>query len=102
MKRVKNLCLIISVLMVVSLTSCRGGILPASNNAKFELASQAFDEIEKAYSITEQFGSDIYAAWMAGIYDSDELTDYGLSHLAKKNISDGKRIVGRNDNCTER
>lgn len=94
MKKSKILCLILGALLAISLTSC-GGILPASKNTQFELASQAFDEIEKAYNIAEQFGSDIYDAWMAGIYDSDELTDYGLTHLAKKvSLSESELLAG--------
>ena len=47
----------------------------------FVLASEAYDNVESAYSITEKMGSDIYEAWRVGIYDADD-KDFGLGHLA--------------------
>lgn len=48
----------------------------------FEASKAAYDNIDIAYEITERFGSDIYEAWRVGIYDDDEILDYGVAHLA--------------------
>lgn len=50
----------------------------------FVLASEAYDNVEIAYNITEQFGSDVYEAWRLGIYDDDEILDDGVKYLAKE------------------
>lgn len=50
----------------------------------FVLASQAYDNIEAAYSITEEYGSDIYEAWRLGINEKDEITKNGVKYLASE------------------
>lgn len=75
MKRIISLFLLI--VMCLSLVACGGG-----NKKAFEVSKAAYDNIDIAYKITEQFGSDIYEAWRLGIYDDDEILDDGAAHLA--------------------
>ena len=74
MKRIISLCLIVA--MCLSLVACGG------DKKAFEASKAAYDNIDIAYEITEQFGSDIYEAWRLGIYDKDEILDDGAKHLA--------------------
>lgn len=74
----KKLTAIILVLvMCVSMTACGGG-----NKKAFEASKAAYDNVDIAYEITEQFGSDLYEAWRLGIYDDDEILEDGVAHLA--------------------
>jgi len=75
MKKIISLLLV--VVMCLSLVACGGGAKKA-----FEASKVAYDNIDIAYEITEQFASDIYEAWRLGIYDDDEIHDDGASHLA--------------------
>ena len=75
MKKVISLLLV--MVMCLSLVACGGGEKKA-----FEASKAAYDNIDIAYEITEQFGSDIYEAWRLGIYDDDEILDDGAAHLA--------------------
>lgn len=74
----KKLTAIILVLvMCVSMTACGGG-----NKKAFEASKAAYDNVDIAYEITEQFGSDLYEAWRLGIYDDEEILEDGVAHLA--------------------
>ncbi len=75
----KAIVIFLAVIMLVSLTACSGG-----NKKAFEASLAAYNNIELAYEITEDFGSDLYEAWRLGIYDDDEILDDGLSHLASE------------------
>ena len=76
----KKLTAIILVLvMCVSMTACGGG-----NKKAFEASKAAYVNIDIAYEITEQYGSDIYEAWRLGIYDDDKILKDGVAHLATK------------------
>ena len=77
MKRIVSLLMVI--VMCLSLVACGG-----SEKKAFEASKAAYDNIDIAYKITEQFGSDIYEAWRLGIYDDDEILDDGVSHLASE------------------
>ena len=79
MKMKKVLALILVVLMCVSMTACGGG-----NKKAFEASKAAYDNIDIAYEIAEQFGSDVYEAWRLGIYDDDEILEDGVAHLASE------------------
>lgn len=72
-KRVMLLvCLMLAGCMLV--TSCGKGDGGANKTKSvFETASEAYDEISAAYVIVDEYGSDIYNAWMSGIYDDDEM-----------------------------
>lgn len=61
----------------------------------FDASCAAYENINSAYEAIESYGSDIYNAWRAGIYDHDEILDGGLDYLAKEvsltksNLADG-------------
>ena len=74
MKRIIALFLVIA--MGLSLAACGG------DKKAFEASKAAYENIDIAYEITEQFGSDLYEAWRLGIYDKDEILDDGAKHLA--------------------
>lgn len=70
---------ILIAVMCVLMTACGGG-----NKKAFEVSKVAYDNIDIAYEITEQFGSDLYEAWRLGIYEKDEILDDGVAYLAKE------------------
>lgn len=74
MKRIISMLLV--VVMCLDFTACN------SDKKAFEASKAAYDNIDIANKITEQFGSDIYEAWRMGIYDDDEILDDGAPHLA--------------------
>lgn len=76
--RRKIIAVILTLVMCVSMCSCGG------NKKAFEASKAAYDNIDIAYEITEQFGSDIYEAWRLGIYDDEELLKDGVAYLAKE------------------
>lgn len=73
----KLIALLLFLVMCLSLAACGSGEKKA-----FEVSKSAYDNIDIAYEITEQFGSDIYEAWRLGIYDDDEILENGAAHLA--------------------
>jgi len=73
----KLVALLLILIMCLSLVACSGG-----DKKTFEASKAAYDNIDIAYEITEQFGSDIYEAWRLGIYDDDEVLADGAAHLA--------------------
>ena len=75
----KWIALLLVAVMCLSLCACGGG-----NKKAFNASKDAYDNIDIAYEITEQFGSDIYEAWRMGIYDKDDIIDDGAKHLATK------------------
>lgn len=75
MKKVISLLLV--MVMCLTLVACGGGEKKA-----FEASKAAYDNIDIAYEITEQFGSDLYEAWRLGIYEEDEVLDDGAAYLA--------------------
>ena len=74
MKRI--IALLLVMVISLSLVACGG------EKKAFEASKAAYENIDSAYKITEQFGSDIYEAWRLGIYDDDEILDDGAAHLA--------------------
>lgn len=68
----KVLSLLLALGMCLSLCACG-----ASKTAKV-----AYDNINIAYEIIEQFGSDIYEAWRLSIYEQEEFSYNGIEHLA--------------------
>lgn len=72
----KIVSLVVVIVMLLSFTACSG------EKKAFEASKVAYENIDIAYEITEQFGSDIYEAWRLGIYDDDEILDDGAVHLA--------------------
>lgn len=74
----KYIALLLAAIMCFSLCACGG----SSNKKAFTAAQAAYNNIDDAYQIIEQFGSDIYEAWRLGIYDDDE-DDFSLKYLSK-------------------
>ena len=72
----KLILLILCTISVLPLCAC------GKTSNEFEVSKVAYDEINKAYEITEKFGSDIYDSWLIGIYDKDEILEDGVSYLA--------------------
>lgn len=75
----KTISLLLALALCLSLCACGG-----SDKKAFEASKLAYDSIDIAYEITEQFGSDLYEAWRLGIYDDDEILDDGVEHLASE------------------
>lgn len=76
MKRI--LSLILALVICLSLTACGG------DKKAFEASKAAYENIDTAYEITEQYGSDIYEAWRLSIYEKDEILDDGAKYLANE------------------
>ena len=75
----KTVTLLISGMLVLSLTACSSG-----NKKAFEASKEAYNNINTAYEITENFGSDIYEAWRLAIYEKDEVLDGGTAYLSSE------------------
>lgn len=73
MKKLVSLLLVLS--LSLSLCACGG------DKKAFEASKAAYDSVDIAYDIAEQFGTDIYEAWRLGIYDDDEILKNGIEHL---------------------
>jgi len=50
----------------------------------FTASKEAYDNIDIAYEITEQFGEDLYEAWRMGIFEDDEIIENGVSHMVNE------------------
>lgn len=86
----KVVVLFLTICMSISVCACGGG-----NKKAFEASKAAYDNIDIAYEITEQFGSDLYEAWRLGIYDDEEILDNGVEHLASElSLSEDEIRVG--------
>ena len=68
---------ILAISLVLSLSACDSG-----NKKAFEVSKVAYDNVDIAYEITDNFGSDIYEAWRLGIYDDEEILDEGTAYLS--------------------
>lgn len=75
----KLLALILAMIMLVSFAGCGGG-----NKKAFEASKAAYDNIDAAYEIVEEFGSNIYEAWRMGIHEKDEILNDGVEYLASE------------------
>ncbi len=71
---------ILAVLVMIALTACSEG----KSKEEYEMSKEAYENINTAYEITSDFGSDIYEAWRLGIYDDEEILDEGCAYLAKE------------------
>ena len=86
----KVVALLLAFVVSVSLCACGGG-----NKKAFEASKAAYDNVDVAYEITEQFGSDLYEAWRLGIYDDEEILEDGVKHLASElSLSEDEIKVG--------
>lgn len=87
----RTILCIFSLLLILSLVACSDG----KNKKAFEASKEAYDNINTAYELTSDFGSDIYDAWYTAIYESDELIDGGCEYLAKSlNLSEDELMDG--------
>lgn len=78
MKRLFTFSLVTT--LILSLASCGGG----KTKKAFDASKEAYQNVDAAYQIIADFGSDIYEAWRLGIHDDDEIIDEGCSYLAKE------------------
>lgn len=78
MKKIFSFAIAVSVLIFL-LPSC-------DNKSKkaFEASKVAYENVNSAYKIAEDYGADIYEAWRLGIYDDDEILEKGCAYLAKE------------------
>ncbi len=91
MKRITAFILILVVCF--SFVSCNKET--ASKETAFDIAKEAYDLIDVAYAITDNFGSDVYEAWRLGIYEDDEILDDGVGYLASElSLSEREIIAG--------
>ena len=89
----KIIALLLVVVMSLSVVACGGN--PANKETAFDVAKEAYDKVDVAYEITDNFGSDIYEAWRLGIYDDDEILYDGVGHLASElSLSESEIIAG--------
>lgn len=80
MKKVSFVFLVI--LSILILCSCNSA--EKKNKEAYDSASKAFDDIDAAYQKIDILSSDLYEAWLDGIYSSDEIHSRGVSFLASK------------------
>ncbi|MEF2837183.1 MAG: hypothetical protein U0N82_05620 [Oscillospiraceae bacterium] len=73
MKRIISLVLVIA--MCLSLAAC------GNDKKAFEASKAAYDKVNVAYEIADQFGSDIYDVWKAAVYNVDEIKDDDVNYL---------------------
>lgn len=86
----KTVSLILVLALALSLCACGN-----SNKKAFEASKEAYDNIDIAYEITDQFGSDVYEAWRLGIYEDEEILDDGAAYLATElNLTEDEIIDG--------
>lgn len=76
----KTVSLLLAFVMVLSLGACGGG----KDKKAFDAAEAAYKNVNAAYEITAEFGSDVYEAWRLAIYDKKEVQNEGYAYLAKK------------------
>ena len=76
MKRI--LALVAVLVMMGSLCSC------GKNTNAFKVSKAAYSELKRAYEIIEAYSSDVYIAWMCGIYHDDEILEQGTEYLASQ------------------
>lgn len=72
----RRLAILGALIMVFSLCGCSGG-----KKAAFSASKEAYDNINSAYVIVDEYGSNLYEAWRLGIYKEDDLS---LDFLAKE------------------
>lgn len=88
MKKIVALLLILAT--GVNLCACGN-----SNKKAFEASKAAYDNVDIAYEITEEFGKDIYEAWRLGIYEDEEILENGVEYLASElSLSEDEIRVG--------
>ena len=85
----KMIALLLVAVMCISLVAC------GSEKKAFENSKAAYNNINIAYEITEQYGDDVYNAWRLAIYEQDKILEYGIEYLAKElSLSEDELIAG--------
>ena len=78
MKKIVSILLVL--IMCFSLTAC------GNDKKAFEVSKAAYEKVNLAYEMTDQFGADIYAVWYAAVYKTSEfknLNNDGVEYLMK-------------------
>lgn len=84
----KTIAVILLSGMLFMLCACGG-------NKAFDAAKEAYDNVDIAYTIADEMGSDIYESWRLAIYESDEILEEGIEYLASElNVSEEDLIDG--------
>ncbi len=83
MKRL--ICIFLMTVLLISLFPSAMAFGQAKTEAEiaFNTSNEAYNNINAAYTITEDFSTKIYNAWKCGIEHQKELSSLGLSHFAK-------------------
>ena len=74
----KVIAIVLALVICVTLTGCGG------NKKAFNESKVAYEYIDVAYEITEEFGDMLYEAWRLGIYNQNEIIINGIEYLAEE------------------
>ena len=74
----KVIAIVLALVICVTLTGCGG------NKKAFNESKVAYEYIDVAYEITEEFGDMLYEAWRLGIYNKNEIIINGIEYLAEE------------------
>lgn len=87
----KIVVIFLAVVMCFSVTACGDGKKKAFEDSKeaynkiaFEVSKEAYNNINTAYDIVEQFGTNLQEAWRIGIQETSEIRDKGVKYLASE------------------
>ena len=58
--------------------------LEAEIKRAFTVSKDAYDEITKAYEITDDFGVNVYEVWRQAIYEKNSVLEGGIEYLSEK------------------
>ena len=87
----KALSFVLAAVMLLSFSACGGG----KNKKAFEMSKAAYNNVNSAYEITEELGSDVYEAWRLGITEKSNIAMGGCTYLAGKlHISKDEIVTG--------
>ena len=59
-------------------------LLEAESKRAFTVSKDAYDEITKAYEITNDFGVNVYEVWRQAIYEKNSVLEGGIEYLSEK------------------
>ncbi len=59
-------------------------LLEAESKRAFTVSKDAYDEITKAYEITDDFGVNVYEVWRQAIYEKNSVLEGGIEYLSEK------------------
>lgn len=67
----KFISIVLALSICLSLCACGSG---GKTQKAFDAAKEAFGNIDRAYALTEEYGTDIYEAWRLGIYEAKNIS----------------------------